>query len=79
VLINTSRGGVIDEQALYEALKKGRIQAALDVFEHEPPTQSSLLSTEGIVLTPHIAGSTEEAQIRAGTQVASKVLDVLNR
>jgi D-3-phosphoglycerate dehydrogenase len=77
VLINTSRGGVIDEQALFEALHKGQVQAALDVFEHEPPTQSPLLSTEGIILTPHIAGSTEEAQMRAGMQVARKVIDVL--
>lgn len=78
VLINTSRGGVIDEKALHEALTQGKIQAALDVFEQEPPAQSPLLSAEGIVLTPHIAGSTEEAQKRAGIEVAQKVLEALN-
>ena len=77
MLINTSRGGVIDEKALLENLVKGTIQAALDVFETEPLTQSPLLTTEGIVLTPHIAGSTEEAQMRAGIEIAQKVIEAL--
>jgi D-3-phosphoglycerate dehydrogenase len=78
ILVNTSRGGIIDEKALQEALTKGKIQAALDVFENEPPTQSPLLTTEGIVLTPHIAGSTEEAQMRAGIEIARRVIQELN-
>ncbi len=77
VLINTARGGVIDETALVEALTKKQIQACLDVFETEPPTESPLLAAENCVLTPHIAGSTEEAQRRAGIQIARKVIDAL--
>ncbi|KYK33517.1 MAG: hydroxyacid dehydrogenase [Theionarchaea archaeon] len=77
VLINTARGGVIDETALFGALTKKRIQACLDVFETEPPTESPLLTAENCVLTPHIAGSTEEAQRRAGIQIARKVIEAL--
>ena len=77
VLINAARGGVVDEKALYKALKEKKIQAALDVFEEEPPTGSPLLTMDNIVLTPHIAGSTEEAQKRAGIEVARKVLEAL--
>jgi D-3-phosphoglycerate dehydrogenase len=77
VLINTARGGIVDEDALYTAVTEKKIQACLDVFEKEPPTNSNLLSIEGTVFTPHIAGSTEEAQRKAGTEVARKILDVL--
>jgi D-3-phosphoglycerate dehydrogenase len=77
IIINTSRGGVIDENALYHALAENRIQAALDVFEEEPPIGSNLLTMDGIVVTPHIAGSTEEAQQKAGTMIARKVLEIL--
>jgi D-3-phosphoglycerate dehydrogenase len=77
VLINTARGGVVDEKALYKALKEKKIQAALDVFEEEPLTGSPLLTMDNIVLTPHIAGSTEDAQKRTGTEVARKVLEAL--
>jgi D-3-phosphoglycerate dehydrogenase len=79
VLINCARGGVVDEKALYTALKEGRIQAALDVFEEEPPTGSPLLTVDTVVLTPHIAGSTREAQQRTGTQVAQKVINALGQ
>lgn len=79
VIINTARGGVIDEKALYKALSENRIQAALDVFEEEPATGSPLLTMDNIVVTPHIAGSTEEAQRRAGIEVAHKVVEALNR
>jgi D-3-phosphoglycerate dehydrogenase len=78
ILINTSRGGVIDEKALYAALTAGKVQAALDVFEQEPPTESPLLTAPNIVLTPHIAGSTEEAQEKAGIEIARKVIDALS-
>ncbi len=79
VLINTSRGGVVDEKALYKALSERRIQAALDVFEEEPPSGSPLLTLDNIVVTPHVAGSTEEAQQRAGIDVARKVMEALKK
>lgn len=78
ILINTSRGGIINEKALFAALTAGKVQAALDVFEQEPPTESPLLTAPAIVLTPHIAGSTEEAQEKAGIEVAHKVIEALS-
>ncbi len=78
-IINCARGGVIDESALYNALKEGRLKgAALDVYENEPPKNSPLLTLENVVFTPHLGASTEEAQIRAGTVTAEQVLKVLN-
>jgi len=79
VIINTARGGVVDEKALHKALSENRIHAALDVFEEEPPTGSPLLTMDNIVFTPHIAGSTEEAQERAGTEIAQKVVEALTQ
>jgi D-3-phosphoglycerate dehydrogenase len=73
-IVNASRGGIIDEDALYAALKSGRIAGAgLDVFVHEPPTGSPLLELENIVLTPHLGASTDEAQEKAGVSVARSV------
>jgi len=78
-LINTSRGKVVDEADLLRALNEGLIAgAALDVFEKEPPSQSELLKNEKVVLTPHIAGQTEEAQFKAGTQVVEEVVRYLH-
>jgi D-3-phosphoglycerate dehydrogenase len=72
-LVNTSRGGVIDEEALAEALRDNRIGgAALDVFEKEPPT-GAILSAPNTILTPHIGGQTEEAQVNAITVIGEKV------
>lgn len=73
-IVNCSRGGIIDETALAEALTSGRIAgAALDVFVNEPPTGSPLLGIDNLVLTPHLGASTEEAQEKAGISVAKSV------
>jgi D-3-phosphoglycerate dehydrogenase len=72
-LVNTSRGGVIDQEALAAALREGRIGgAALDVFEKEPPT-GAILSAPNTILTPHIGGQTEEAQTNAIVVIGEKV------
>jgi D-3-phosphoglycerate dehydrogenase len=73
-IVNASRGGIIDEDALYAALKSGRIAGAgLDVFVSEPPTGSPLLGLDNIILTPHLGASTDEAQEKAGVAVARSV------
>lgn len=73
-IINCSRGGIIDEDALYAALKSNRIAGAgLDVFVQEPPKDSPLLSLPNIVVTPHLGASTDEAQEKAGISVAKSV------
>lgn len=77
-VINVARGGVIDEGALAEALRDGRVGgAAIDVYEHEPPHKSPLLDAPNTVLTPHLGASTREAQTKAGIEVAEQVLDAL--
>ncbi|HZC88310.1 MAG TPA: NAD(P)-dependent oxidoreductase, partial [Nitrososphaera sp.] len=77
-LINTSRGEIIDESALYEALKAGKIAgAALDVFEAEPPTNKLLLGLPNVICTPHIGAQTKEAQELASTVIAEKVIQIL--
>ncbi|MDX6323710.1 MAG: D-3-phosphoglycerate dehydrogenase / 2-oxoglutarate reductase [Nocardioidaceae bacterium] len=74
VLVNAARGGIVDEQALYNALKEGRIAAAgLDVFAKEPCTDSPLFELENVVATPHLGASTDEAQEKAGIAVAKSV------
>ena len=73
-IVNVARGGLIDEDALYAALKSKRIAGAgLDVFVNEPPTDSPLLGLDNIVLTPHLGASTDEAQEKAGVSVARSV------
>ena len=73
-IVNCSRGGIIDEVALYAALKTNRIAGAgLDVFVNEPPKDSPLLTLENILVTPHLGASTDEAQEKAGISVARSV------
>lgn len=73
-LINVARGGIIDENALYAALKEGRVAGAgIDVFAKEPCTDSPLFEFDQVVVTPHLGASTHEAQEKAGTQVARSV------
>ncbi|MBA2953554.1 phosphoglycerate dehydrogenase [Nocardioides sp. MAH-18] len=74
VLVNAARGGIVDEGALYSALKEGRVAAAgLDVFAQEPCTESPLFELENVVATPHLGASTDEAQEKAGVAVAKSV------
>jgi D-3-phosphoglycerate dehydrogenase / 2-oxoglutarate reductase len=75
ILINTARGGVINEQALIENLDSGQIaKAALDVFTNEPKPATALLHHSKISLTPHIAASTDEAQLRIGVELANLII-----
>lgn len=77
-LINTSRGPVVDEHALVEALKKGRLAgAALDVFENEPDVNPELVGMENVILTPHIASATWEVREKMTEQAVSAILDTL--
>ena len=78
-VINTARGGIVDEEALYTALSEGWIAGAgLDVFSVEPMTDSKLFTLDNIVVTPHLGASTSEAQDKAGTMVAESVVLALN-
>ena len=77
-LINAARGELINEVALAEALKNGKLAgAALDVFVDEPPKNSTLVGLPNVIATPHVAGSTTEAQEEVGTQVAVQIKDYL--
>jgi len=77
-LINVARGGIINEDALYDALAKGRIAgAALDVFSQEPPTDNRFAKFDNCVVTPHLGASTEEAQIEVATEAAQILLEAL--
>lgn len=81
VLINTSRGGIVDEPALFAALREGRLGgAALDVFDQEPPPPGSLPGdVPRLILTPHIAGLTRESSVRVSTLIADQVAAALRR
>ncbi|MGV0448033.1 phosphoglycerate dehydrogenase [Corynebacterium sanguinis] len=78
IIINAARGGLVDEQALADAIVSGRIRGAgFDVYASEPCTDSPLFGLDQVVVTPHLGASTEEAQDRAGTDVADSVLKAL--
>jgi len=77
-IINTSRGGVIDEDALYDAIKNGTLGgAALDVFEKEPAIGNKLAELDNVILTPHIGAQTKEAQSLAANVIAEKIIQIL--
>lgn len=78
ILVNAARGGVIDEDALIEGLKSGKIRgAALDVFENEPSPREDLLIHDKIASTPHIGAATNEAQERIGLELAEQIIKLL--
>jgi D-3-phosphoglycerate dehydrogenase len=77
-IVNTARGGVIDEEALYNSLKDGNLAgAALDVFEVEPATGNKLVGLPNFVATPHIGAQTKEAQLLAANIIAEKIIQIL--
>jgi D-3-phosphoglycerate dehydrogenase / 2-oxoglutarate reductase len=74
-IVNAARGGIVDEEALYDAIVSGRVQgAAIDVFAEEPTTKSPLFELESVVVTPHLGASTAEAQDKAGQTIAEQVV-----
>ena len=77
-IINTARGGVIDEEALYNSLKEGSLAgAALDVFEVEPATGNKLITLPNFIATPHMGAQTKEAQLLAANIIAEKIIQIL--
>ena len=80
MLIDCSRGGVVDQEALYRAIVSGKVAgAALDVFEEEPPKNSKLLTLNNVIATPHMGAQTREAQLKASIQIADAVIDALEK
>lgn len=78
VIINCARGGVVDEDSLYDAITSGKVRvAAMDVYEVEPAKEHKLFGLEQVIVTPHIGAQTAEGQKRAGTQIAELVRDAL--
>ena len=76
ILINAARGGIVSEADLYQALKNGMIGGAgIDVFEHEPPSDSALLELDNVVLSPHTAAFTQEALNNMSTGVVDQLID----
>ena len=79
IIVNTSRGGIVDERSLFALVDdKKIIFGGLDVYENEPPIVDEFFSNSNIVTTPHLGASTKEAQLKAGKQTAENVKDILN-
>jgi len=75
-IVNAARGGIIDDNALYDALTGGKVaSAALDVFAEEPPTDWKLMKLDNVIAAPHIGASTKEGQARVGAEVAQKLIE----
>ena len=80
MIIDCSRGGVVDQEALYNALVSGKVKAAaIDVFEEEPPKNSKLLTLKNVIATPHIGAQTHEAQLRSSIMIANKIIEALEK
>lgn len=78
MIINCSRGGIVNEADLYEAMKSGKVAgAALDVFENEPPGKNPLFELDNLICTPHLGASTKEAQTNVAVAVAAQIIDFL--
>jgi D-3-phosphoglycerate dehydrogenase len=78
VIVNCARGGIVDEDALYDAITNGKVRiAAMDVYEVEPAKENKLFGLEQSIVTPHIGAQTAEGQLRAGVQIAELVRDAL--
>ncbi|MFM8368462.1 MAG: hydroxyacid dehydrogenase [Chloroflexota bacterium] len=74
-IVNCARGGIVNEDALYEALTSGKVAgAALDIFNEEPPTDWKLAKLDNVIASPHIGAATKEAQARVGAEVAEKLI-----
>ncbi|MBE2228432.1 MAG: hydroxyacid dehydrogenase [Ignavibacteria bacterium] len=80
ILINTSRGGVIEEAALISSMKSNKLRyACVDVFENEPGFNKKLLKYKNLIITPHLAGKTAESKLRMGTEAAKKVIEYFSK
>lgn len=80
MIVDCSRGGVVDQEALYQALVSGKVKAAaLDVFEEEPPKNNKLLSLKNVVATPHVGAQTQEAQLKASIIIAKRIIETLEK
>ncbi len=74
-IVNCARGGIVDENAMYDALTNGQVgAAALDVFAEEPPVDWKLMKLDNVIASPHIGAATKEAQARVGAEVADKLI-----
>ncbi len=79
ILVNAARGPIVNEKDLSEAVSSGRIKAAVDVFAKEPPEDWTLIDTEGVVATPHLGASTEEAQVKIAREISECIIDFFEK
>ncbi|NVM54180.1 MAG: hydroxyacid dehydrogenase [Candidatus Helarchaeota archaeon] len=77
-LINAARGGIVDEKALYNALRDGKLGAGLDCYEKEPTVNAELINLPNVVCTPHLGASTEESQRTIAYLIAKKIIETLS-